>query len=118
MHDLHRLLHLRRHLRNNSTSAEAILWSRLKCRKLEGRKFRRQHSIFEIIVDFYCPEERLIIELDREGHFTEDGVKKDQLRDTRLASLDFRVLRYENQLVFADIDSVLNDIKQHFTTHG
>jgi len=55
-------------LRNRSTSAEAALWEMLKSRKLEGRKFRRQYSIGSYIVDFCCPAEKLVIELDGAPH--------------------------------------------------
>jgi very-short-patch-repair endonuclease len=54
--------------RNRSTSAEAALWEMLKSKKLEGRKFRRQYSIGSYIVDFCCPSEKLIIELDGDPH--------------------------------------------------
>ena len=58
----------RKDLRNNLTPAEATLWKYLKGSTLKDRKFRRQHSIGNYIVDFYCPEEKLIIELDGEVH--------------------------------------------------
>ena len=58
----------RKELRNNLTPAEAFLWKQLQKRQLKGRKFRRQHSIENFIVDFYCPQEQLIIELDGEIH--------------------------------------------------
>lgn len=58
----------RKELRNNLTIAEASLWKYLKGRRMHGLKFRRQHSIGPFIVDFYCPEEKLIIELDGEVH--------------------------------------------------
>ena len=64
---LHNQKHLklrRRRLRNAATPAERALWLMLKGRQLGGRKFRRQHSIGPYIVDFYCPGERLIVELD------------------------------------------------------
>ena len=64
IHNRERLRVLRRALRNNATNAEAILWRYLKRRQLKGRKFRRQHSIGPYIVDFYCPAEKLAVELD------------------------------------------------------
>jgi very-short-patch-repair endonuclease len=74
IHNRVELKPFRKKLRNNSTSAEATLWTYLKNRQLEGRKFRRQHSIGNYIADFYCPEEQLVIELDGEGHFWEEGI--------------------------------------------
>jgi very-short-patch-repair endonuclease len=64
----------RKALRNNLTSAEATLWLCLKNKQLEGKRFRRQFSIGNYIVDFYCPEQKLAIELDGQGHFTVQGL--------------------------------------------
>ena len=104
----------RKNLRNKSTPAEAFLWKYLKHSQLEGRKFRRQHSIENFIVDFYCPSEKLIIELDGEGHFQPGQQEKDLLRDKRLNALGFKVLRFENQFVFDNLPIVLNTIKSEF----
>src|SRR5215831_11249313 len=60
----------RKDLRNSLTPAEAVLWLSLKKRQLDGKKFRRQASVGPYIVDFYCPECRLVIELDGERHFS------------------------------------------------
>jgi very-short-patch-repair endonuclease len=68
----------RKNLRNNSTSAEATLWGYLQNRQLEGRKFRRQHSIENYILDFFCPSEKLAIELDGNDHFTGYGQTHDK----------------------------------------
>ncbi len=70
----------RRTLRSNLTPAEAKLWSVLKSSQLHNRKFRRQYSIGEFIVDFYCPEEKLAVELDGAGHFTVSGNLHDAAR--------------------------------------
>ena len=58
----------RKELRSNLTPAEAKLWTYLKNKKLGGRRFRRQHSVGGYILDFYCPTEKLAIELDGQGH--------------------------------------------------
>ncbi|HLP52236.1 MAG TPA: endonuclease domain-containing protein [Chitinophagales bacterium] len=108
------LLPNRRQLRTDGTSAEAVLWKRLQKAQLKGRKFRRQHSIDNYILDFYCPEERLAIELDGAHHFTQAGSLNDSHRDQHLASLDIRVLRFENRLVFQHIDAVIAEIESHF----
>ncbi len=63
----------RKALRNNSTAAEATLWKMIKGKKLKGRKFRRQFSVEKFILDFYCPSEKLAIELDGAGHFTPEA---------------------------------------------
>ena len=72
---------IRSFLRNNSTSAEAVLWTYLKSASIDGRKFRRQHSIGKYIADFYCPSEKLIVELDGEPHGDYIQIEKDIIRD-------------------------------------
>lgn len=104
----------RKHLRNHSTSAEAILWKYLKNSQLEGRKFRRQHSIEFYILDFFCPSENINIELDGQEHFEGYGLVQDERRDEFLKSLNIKILRFENKQVFENIDWVLNEIKAHF----
>lgn len=104
----------RKYLRNNSTSAESILWRYLKGNQLEGRKFRRQHSILYYILDFYCPFEKINIELDGMHHFEGDGPEQDRERDEYLKSLNIRTLRFENKQVFENIHAVLNEIKASF----
>jgi len=66
------------------------------------------------IVDFYCPSEKLIIELDGEYHSNPLVIGKDQVRDERLQNLGFTVLRFENKLVFDDLDGVLKTISEKF----
>ena len=105
----------RKENRNNATSAEAKLWSLLSHRKLEGRKFRRQHSINNYIVDFYCPDEKLIIELDGQVHFNPIAQEKDFLRDKDLEEMGFKIVRFENHFVFDDTDWILNTIRTKFT---
>jgi very-short-patch-repair endonuclease len=99
-------------LRNNSTSAEAALWFMLKSKKLEGRKFRRQYSISSYIVDFCCPSEKLIIELDGNPHGEYHIIHKDENRDKYLESLGFIVLRFENRFVFQDPEYVKDEIRK------
>jgi very-short-patch-repair endonuclease len=101
-------------LRRKSTSAEGTLWNLLKSRNLEGRKFRRQHSVGKYIVDFYCPSEKLIIELDGDPHGDPAKIQKDILRDNYLNELGLTVLRFENRFVFHEPDFVLSEIKKIF----
>jgi very-short-patch-repair endonuclease len=101
-------------LRRNSTSAETALWNLLKNKKLEGRKFRRQHGIGNYIVDFFCPSEGLIVELDGDIHGDYYQIEKDSKRDRYLESLGFTVLRFENRFVFQDPDYVMVEIKKRF----
>ena len=97
----------RKELRNNSTSAEAVLWRGLNGRQLDGKKFRRQHGVGPYIVDFYCPECRLAIELDGQGHFTEFGGLYDLRKDAYLKTHGIRVIHFENKAIFEDIENVL-----------
>jgi len=104
----------RKELRNNLTPAEATLWNELKCGKLADRKFRRQHSIANYIVDFYCPSEKLIVELDGEVHNDAMQSANDFERDERLRALGNRIVRFENKLVFKDMEGVLRGIADNF----
>ncbi|RJP59833.1 MAG: endonuclease domain-containing protein [Ignavibacteriales bacterium] len=104
----------RKQLRNNSTEAEILLWLELKQSKLDGRKFRRQHSIGNYIVDFYCPLEKLSVELDGEIHFQEEQIKYDKSRDAYINSLGIKVIRFENQDVIYGIEEVLKQISKNF----
>lgn len=104
----------RKALRNNSTVAEASLWRSIKKSQLANRKFRRQHSIENFIVDFYCPKEKLIVELDGAYHFNFAQQNYDQERTLRLNALGFKVIRFENKLVFEDLNGVLGEIMSHF----
>lgn len=116
-HQRHSLPHLREArstLRKTLTPAEALLWKCLQGRKLGGRKFQRQHSIENFVVDFYCPEERLIIELDGQHHFSPDGQAHDAQRDQRLAELGYLVLRFENERLITDLPAVLDQIQSWF----
>ncbi|RDC65335.1 Leucine--tRNA ligase [Adhaeribacter pallidiroseus] len=114
IHSVDYLLENRKQLRQNLTSAEARLWQALRGNKLVGRKFRRQHSIEDYIVDFYCPSEKLIIELDGLMHQQKDITLNDQERDVRLKQLGFIVLRFDNSAIIKDLEKVLATIKSHF----
>jgi very-short-patch-repair endonuclease len=102
---------LRKDLRNLGTAAEAVLWKSLKRRQLLGKRFRRQHSIGRYIVDFYCPECRLVIELDGEGHYSPTGGRYEAERTRYLESLGLRVVRFENRELLENLEGVLETIK-------
>ena len=105
------LIKFRKSLRNNMTSAEAGLWYLLRSRQILGVKFRRQFSVNNYILDFFCPETKLAIELDGHGHYTEEGRKSDIERDTKLGKLGIQVLRIENKLVFENTSQVIDAIE-------
>jgi len=113
-HNRKHLKHFRKTLRNNLTPAEAFLWKQLQRKKFKGRKFRRQHSIENFIVDFYCPEEQLIIELDGDVHRNPIAEEYDKKRTKKLESFGFTVIRFENKMVFDFSPSVLKEIEDNF----
>ena len=114
MNNLPTLRTFRKKLRDNMTPAEAYLWSLIKNSQLEGRKFRRQHSFCGYILDFYCPSEKLAIELDGEVHFNEKAAQRDYERRLFLQYFGIRVLRFENKYVFDEPAWVLNRIQEAF----
>ena len=101
-------------LRKSLTSAEAFLWNELRGKKLEGRKFRRQHSIGDYITDFYCARENLIIELDGEVHNNVLAIDYDEKRTAFFNVNGFKVVRFENKMVFENLPSVLQEIRENF----
>jgi very-short-patch-repair endonuclease len=117
IHNLKKLKDLRKDLRKHLTPAEAVLWKALQSRRLEGRKSRRQHSIGNFIVDFYCSEERLVIELDGEVHNNSLTREYDELKTNFLKSFGIKVIRFENRAVFDNLEGVLNNIKDQFGNH-
>ena len=105
----------RQQLRKKLTPAEAFLWTQLKSRKLDNKRFTKQHSINYYIVDFYCASEKLIIELDGQGHFGPEALEYDSKRTAYLESLGNKIIRFENRMVFDYLPSVLMEIRGCFT---
>jgi very-short-patch-repair endonuclease len=95
--------HVQRKLRNNMTDAEIHLWQRLRGRQLAGCKFRRQHPFLNYVLDFVCLEMRLVVEVDGGQHLDDEGDKE---RDKCLQEAGFLVLRFWNNEVLRDIDTV------------
>jgi very-short-patch-repair endonuclease len=104
----------RRQLRKDLTPAEALLWKNIQRKQLDGRRFRRQYSIGSYIVDFYCVEERLAIELDGSVHDNIGSQLYDDERTSFLESLDIKVIRFENSELFKSLDFVIEAIRQEF----
>lgn len=104
----------RKNLRNSLTPAEAAFWRILKGKSFEGRKFRRQHSVGNYVLDFYCPEEKLAIELDGEVHYNDVADEYDFQRKLYLQNQGIRVLRFENKWVFEEPEWVLHIIEKNF----
>ena len=101
---------IRQRLRNNATAAERLLWSRLKHSQLLGYKFRRQQGIERYVVDFYCAEQKLAIEIDGATHSTPDEIRHDNKRQRSIEQLGVHFLRFTNADVFENLDWVLEAI--------
>ena len=111
IHNISSLNTRRRELRRNSTRAEHLLWACLRKCQLDGKKFRRQHSIGPYIVDFYCPECRVIVELDGAAHMSLLGAERDARRSEFLQKFGCEIIRFENEQVFKNRDGVLEAIR-------
>jgi very-short-patch-repair endonuclease len=98
-----------RQLRRDMTPAEALLWSRLRSRRLIGSKFRSQVWLGPFIADFYCWEARLIVEVDGSQHA--DRIGYDSARSEQLARQGYKVLRFWNNEVLGDLEAVLAAIR-------
>jgi very-short-patch-repair endonuclease len=99
---------LGRQMRCEPTLAEEKLWQKLRNKQLCGFKFRRQHSVDRFIVDFYCAQANLIIEID--GSIHEYTQIEDAIRQEFLESLGFRVIRFRNEEVLNSLEGVLEKI--------
>ena len=104
-----------RHLQQYLTPAETQLWNALRGRQLAGLKFRCQHPIGRFIVDFCCPSCKLIIEVDGEIHQQQQAY--DEARTEQLETFGYQVLRFTNQQVLNDLQTVLAQIHQASQTH-
>ncbi|MEY2978318.1 MAG: hypothetical protein RLZZ435_2457 [Cyanobacteriota bacterium] len=104
-------------LRNNMPPAEQLLWARLRRRQLEGIKFRRQYGVGRYVVDFYSPEIKLAIEVDGESHLGAEAQAYDAERQAYIESFGIRFLRFNNQQIYEELDSVIEmivfDIQNH-----
>ncbi len=99
---------MRKSLRSNATPAEAALWRALKGRGAGGYKFRRQQGIGPYVLDFYCPELRLCVELDGASH--DYKYEYDEQRTAYLRRQGIRVVRFENEQVWKSVDRIVEEI--------
>ena len=97
-----------RRLRREQTEWEHNLWTRLRRRQLNGFKFRRQHPIGPFFADFFCPEAKLVVEIDGSQHA--DELALDKNRTEFLRDAGYRVLRFWNHEIRAEIDAVVQRI--------
>ena len=101
-----------RALRQKMTPAEELMWEALRNRRFDGMKFRRQHPLRNYILDFYCPEKKLGIELDGSIHLEPDVKRRDGKRDSFLKSSGVTVLRFNNSDVTDRLDWVLEKLRE------
>ena len=102
---------LKRNLRLQMTAPESRLWSRLRAKQFHGLKFRRQHGVGPYVVDFYCSERSLVIEIDGDTHAEASQVTRDKERDLYLTSLGLDIVRYANGDVIDNLEGVLADLE-------
>ena len=97
----------RRLLRNNMPKAEILLWSKLKGRGLSGFKFRRQYGVNKFVLDFYCPELKLAIEIDGDSHFMKGAKESDLERQEMIESYGIVFLLFTNTDIYENMNAVL-----------
>lgn len=102
----------RRALRKNQTDSEKSLWFYLRRRSLEGLKFFRQYAVGHYILDFFCPEARLGIEIDGGQHAEDKNISRDNERTKFLEQEDIRVLRFWNNEVLKQKEAVVEKIRE------
>lgn len=102
---------IRQRLRRDATPAERRLWLMVRAKRLDGRKFRRQHGVGRYVLDFYCAEEKLAIELDGAVHADPQRAAYDAERQRELEALGIRVLRFENREVLETPDVAVEAIR-------
>ena len=113
-----RLKERSRYLRQHMTRAEVLLWQQLKARQMEGCDFDRQRPIDAYIVDFFCKEFMLAIEVDGVTHDDETGQQNDQRRQQRLEALGVRFLRFQDGEVTRNLEGVLAGIREWIRKHS
>ncbi len=104
-----------RDLRKNQTDAEQKLWSKLRRRQLANFRFRRQHPVGIFIVDFFCFDAGLVVELDGSQHYEDDNVTYDRKRTEWLMDQGLSVIRFDNSEIFENIDGVLQTLYFHLS---
>ncbi|MDD5284997.1 MAG: endonuclease domain-containing protein [Desulfuromonadaceae bacterium] len=105
------LIERRRELRRNQTDAERLFWAKIRSKQFLGMKFFRQYSFGPYILDFYCPEKRLAVELDGGQHNLPEGKEYDAVRTNYLNDHDIEVVRFWNNEVLGEMDAVLASLE-------
>ena len=103
-------LDTRRNLRRNAPPAEVILWQKLRGGQITSAKFRRQYSVGRFVLDFYCAEVKLGIELDGASHEDEAAQSYDSARQAAIEALGITVLRFTNEQVYGQLGVIVENI--------
>ena len=99
-------------LRKNMPQPEVILWSKLKGKGLDSYRFRRQYSVGNFVIDFYCPKLKLAVEVDGDSHFVEGSNERDRERQKIIETFGITFLRFTNKEINENIDGVLSKIME------
>ena len=111
-----KLKQLARNLRNNSTKSEVLLWNYLKGKQLKGYDFHRQKPIGNFIVDFFCNDLMLAIEIDGESHYGNEG--KDKERQKEIEKFGVNFLRFDESEIYYNLDGVVKTIEEWIDENG
>jgi very-short-patch-repair endonuclease len=112
------LLQYSQALRSNMTDAEKRLWLKLRLKQLNGYRFYRQKIIENYIVDFFCPEAKLIIEVDSSQHMADKEAKADKIRDNLMIKFSYKVLRFYDNDVLTNIEGMIEKISGSLVVKG
>ncbi|VAX24199.1 hypothetical protein MNBD_NITROSPINAE04-2396 [hydrothermal vent metagenome] len=104
----------RQALRRHMPDAELILWSKLKNRQA-GAKFRRQYGVENYVIDFYCTELKLAVEVDGDSHYKGDGQQRDRIRSGQIEKYGISMIRFSNNEIYRNLNGVLVALENRIT---
>ena len=102
----------RRGLRKNQPAPETLVWNTIRNRQISDFKFKRQFSIGHFIVDFYCPELKLAIEIDGDSRYVQEAIIKDRERQDYLEKFGIKFLRFTNLDVMTNLEGVIETVQR------
>ena len=102
----------RQRLRNSAPNAEILLWQKIRRRQVGDAKFRRQYGVERFVLDFYCPQLKLAIEVDGPTHMGAESKEKDRIRQRFIESLGIQFLRFTNVEIYQNLDGVIQIIHE------
>ena len=111
LYNLTDLKQKRRDLRKNQPSPELLVWNAIRNRQIGGYKFKRQYSIGSFILDFYCAEMKLAIEIDGDSHYEQGAPTKDHYRQASIEKLGVKFLRFTNLEVTSNLEGIVEAIE-------